>query len=148
MQGSAMSKAARPAGRSPVAFTHRLVLIICLAGLGCSSRFDPTTVDLNGRWTGAPNALGVATLTLDLTEATGGGIGGAGQFTATSSDGPPGAVDILGFRIVDQLTFTLTFHLPDRVFSQALTGRIEDLDRFFLVFPADPSPLRVVFRRR
>jgi hypothetical protein len=124
-----------------------LIAATLLAVVGCKDSVDPGSVDLTGSWSATPDALGVATMDLDLVE-TDGDLSGTGQYTASTSLNPDGTFTLNGIHIGGEVNVTLMV-TPDggQVVQQNLTGHVDDEDHFILVFPTE-NPKRVTFTRR
>jgi len=121
--------------------------LLVAAAVACSDPVDPATVDLTGRWEGRPGELGIATLSLDLQEQTGGAVTGSGSYTSNSATLPNGTVNVQGIHLAGEVILTITFHTGTQDVTRVFNGGIDNADRFHLIFAGTQGAIRVNFDR-
>ena len=115
--------------------------------IGCHGTTDVSNVDLTGDWVAAPNALGIATIDVTLTE-SGGTVDGNGTYVGVTGVLASGSVTVTGIHVGDAVNLTIHF-TPEggATHDQNLTGHVVDNDHFVLVFPGDVAST-VTFTRQ
>ena len=113
----------------------------------CGDTVDPSTVDLTGTWQATPNSLGIATITLLLTE-TSSQLSATGTYTSSSVGLENGTIVATGLHVAAEINLTCDF-IPETAaqFRQNFTGHVEDGDHYSLVFPGGSGD-RVTFTRQ
>ncbi len=122
----------------------RLTLLSLLATAGCGST-DPTDVDLTGTWAATVGAIGIASMSLNVTEQSN-QVTATGQWTP-SGGGAPATVTAQGLHFGLDINLVLKFTTATGPFEYSTEGRVETENSFHLVFPTEANPIRVVFTR-
>jgi hypothetical protein len=124
-----------------------VAVAVALLLSSCSDPVDPGTVDLTGQWQAAPNALGIGTMELDLTESEV-DLLGSGTYTGATALASDGTLTLTGIHVGGQINVNITFTPDDgQPAQQNFTGHVDDEDHFVLAFPTDEGQ-RVTFTRR
>lgn len=120
-----------------------LAAVVILAGCGST---EPSLDSMTGRWLGTVDGLGIGFVTLDLVEDNH-TITGTGQWTPeTGSTNAP--LTAQGIRFDAEIQLSIDFATPTGSELYVLEGRVLGPSSFYLLFPTDPNPARIIFQRR
>jgi|GEM_PF-5953496 len=124
--------------------TRWLLAAVTATSLGCGYESGPAS--LSGEWRATINALGIASLTMTITESS-------NTLTATGQWQPMGetgtrTLSANGLRFESGLNMVFTFQTATGPAIFTTQGQTENEDSFYLLFPVGDDPTRVIFTRR